>query len=138
MTGNQDRTAAGADWHTAVTARLRPLVERSVAALEDTTLEKGKSLEVQRYSRAIELTARCADRVEKMTHLAPPKRKTETCEDKLSEHDRDDSPENLERIRNELERSLSVVEAGFEKKGLVMRPGRWPAPRTGGEVLRSA
>ena len=51
--------------------------------------------------------------------------------------DRDDSPENLERLRTELESRLSELDAAFEQKGLSVEPGRWPTARTGREPVQS-
>ena len=51
---------------------------------------------------------------------------------------RDDTPENLERMRAELETRLDRLNAVLESKGIVVEPGCWPVARTGREPVQSA
>ena len=51
---------------------------------------------------------------------------------------RDDSPENLERMRAELEARLDRLNAVLESKGIVVEPGCWPTARPDRESVQSA
>lgn len=130
MSGNQDR--AGAPVSRAARARARveavydeldPLLDKAIAALKACELDPQKPLLTQRFVRGIETTGKAAMTLEKMVVApAPARRTTQDMEQDVSKADRDDSPENLERIRNELMDSFDRMHAQLEQKEAVRDP----------------
>lgn len=104
-----------------VQARLDACMERTVSVLEAHEPKAEAMVEVQRYTRALELTGRLALMVERMV-VAPPKptksKPTNEDETEMSRVERDDSPENLQRIRDKLMDDFDRIHAVYEQKEL--------------------
>lgn len=147
MSGNQD-TAAGAGDRVAsararalvVCERLHAQLDRAVQAIEACELEPQAPLTVQRFVRAIELTARAALTLEKMAvgKAAKARREDDQTEQDVSKADRDDSPENLQRIRDELMDDFDRIHALLEQKELAGRPDAEGASRAEGAPALAA
>jgi hypothetical protein len=140
MTGKSDLTGQAEAGLAALYGELNSLVDRAVEALKTITLKGAGALEIQRFVRAVELTAR-AGRATAL--LSRPlgrggRGAAGQAEDDMADDDFDDSPEALERIRDGLEQRLGELDRTFERKGLAFRPGRWPAARAGGEPAGAA
>jgi hypothetical protein len=77
--------------------------------------------------------------VRSVVALSPPSRSggDRQLEEDEMKH-RDDSPENLERMRAELEARLDRLNAVLESKGIVVEPGCWPTARPDRESLQPA
>ncbi len=89
-----------------------------------------------RRVRAVGVFARS---VRAVVALSPPLRSdgNRQAEEDEMKH-RDDSPENLERMRAELESRLDRLNAVLEAKGIVVEPGCWPVARGVRESVQSA
>lgn len=119
MTGNQDRTAWAQARLDAIHARLDPMLDKAMDALDAIALKAGDTLAVQRYVRGVELVAKAARAVAAL--ISPPGRgraAVREAEDDMNDHDRDDSPETLDRLRAELESRLDRLHALMEEKKL--------------------
>ena len=119
MTGNQDRTDRALKRIEAMQARLDPMLDHAAETLEATRLEVGDALAVQRYVRAITLLG-SATRTIALLDILPSKtaQGADTAEDSMADHERDDSPENLDRLRDELESRLARLNGIVEQKRL--------------------
>lgn len=136
MSGNQDRAERARAFVGRTYDVAEGIVDRQMAALNAVETKPGDLLAAQRMLRAVELGVRAAKATAAMvTPPASPDR-GQTTEDEMI--DRDDSPENLERLRAELESRLSELDAAFEQKGLSVEPGRWPTARPGRESVQSS
>lgn len=124
MTGNSDRTERGA----AVVSALEDLIDKAIARLKEIDLSEATALDVQRFVRATELTAR-ADQALDRRAAGGGRAAVAGTEEDMANNDLDDSPEGLERLRDDLGRRLDGLDERFEQKGLAFAPGRWPAPR---------
>jgi hypothetical protein len=121
MTGNQDRAARAAAWSDALQDDLMAIIDADLAA--------------ERRVRAVGVFARSGRAV---VALSPPlKSGGRQLEEGEMKH-RDDTPENLERMRAELETRLDRLNAVLESKGIVVEPGCWPVARAGREPVQSA
>lgn len=132
MTGNQDKTADMAAWVGAGRETLIAECDRVMKCLTETKLEPGNGLAVARHLRAIQLLAKIMPVVammclpDELISAAKLTRAlkhsglnlTKTSEDKMAAHERDDSPENLERLRAELESRLSRIHDVLQQKRL--------------------
>lgn len=118
MTGNQDRAGRAAARLEQVYARLDPMLDKGMDALDANPLKPGDALGVQRYVRGVDLVARAARTV--ATLIAPSGRGPSAgqAEDDMNDDDRDDSPETLDRLRAELESRLDGLRATIEAKRL--------------------
>jgi len=140
MTGHQDRPAAALAWQDTLFDDLKPEVEAAVANLKASRPKAGDLLQVQRFVRAIEIVARCGQRLVSLQVARPAKAARTTApkpEDDMIDDDADDSPETLDRLRADLERRLGRVRALLDTKGLVVEPGCWPTARPRPEPIRS-
>jgi hypothetical protein len=130
MSGNQDngagpgeRPANARAWVEDIHERLKAQVVRAVEAIEAHDLNPQAPLNTQRFSRAIEFTGKAAMTLEKMaTGPAPARRTNNDVEQDVSKADRDDSPENLQRIRDELMDGFDRMHAQLEQKTVVRDP----------------
>ena len=136
MTGNPDRAAVAANWAGALQEHLRPLIDREVEALAAASPSAGDLAGIERRSRIVGVIARSAKSVVVLTPPPGNASKHDPEEDEMK--DRDDSPENLERMRVELEARLDRLNAVLEAKGVVVEPGCWPVARADPERLRPA
>lgn len=119
MTGNQDRAARAQARLDAIYERLDPMLDRAMEALDAITLKANDALAVQRYVRGVELVAKAARGVAAL--IGPPGRGRAAAgetEDDMNDHDRDDCPETLDRLRAELESRLDRLRATIEAKRL--------------------
>ncbi len=116
MTGNQDKAARAAARLEQIYDRLDPMLDRAMVALDDSPLESGDTLAVQRFVRGVELVARAARTI--ATLINPPGRGPGAAqtEDDMDNDDRDDSPEALDRLRAELESRLDGLRTTIEAK----------------------
>lgn len=136
MTGNQDRAARAAAWSDALQDDFMAIVDADVAVLKAATPEAGDLSAAVRRVRAVGVFARS---VRAVVALSPPPRSgggRQLEEDEMKH--RDDSPENLERMRADLETRLDRLNAVLEAKGIVIEPGCWPTARADREPIQSA
>jgi len=134
MTGNQDRAQRAAEWAADLQGLLMPVIDRSVAVLLDTVPAKGDVAAAEKQARAVGVIARSARAVVALTLETSGTAEPEAEEDEMKH--RDDSPENLERLRAELDTRLDRLNAVLEAKGIVVEPGCWPTPRAERERVR--
>ncbi len=136
MTGNQDRAARAAAWSDALQDDFMAIVDADVVVLKAATPEPGDLAAAVRRVRAVGVFARS---VRAVVALSPSPR---SGGDRQPEEDemkhRDDSPENLERMRAELETRLDRLNAALESKGVVVEPGCWPTARPDRESVLPA
>ena len=132
MTGNQDKAAAAAAWVEAGRERLMAACDQVMEAITATRVEPNDSLGAARQVRAIELIAKTmpkvaamclpdritsADKARRASKQAGSGADQDSTEDHMNDNERDDSPETLQRLRDELDARLARLHAGFEKKG---------------------
>ena len=136
MTGNQDRAARAAAWSDALQDQFMLMIDEDVAVAKAVTPTAGDLGAAERRARAVGVFARS---VRAVVALSPPPR---SGGDRQPEEDemkhRDDSPENLERMRDELEARLDRLNAVLESKGIVVEPGCWPTARPDRERVHTA
>lgn len=136
MTGNQDRAAQAAAWAAAWQGDCMTMIDEDGAVLKAAPAGPGDVAAAVRRIRAVGVVARS---VRAVVALSPPSRSRG---DRQPEEDemkhRDDSPENLERLRAELEARLDRLNAVFEAKGIVVEPGCWPTARPDREPLHAS
>ncbi len=136
MTGNQDRAAQAAAWAAAWQDDCMTMIDEDGAVLKAAPAGPGDVAAAVRRIRAVGVVARS---VRAVVALSPPSRSRG---DRQPEEDemkhRDDSPENLERLRAELEARLDRLNAVFEAKGIVVEPGCWPTARPDREPLHAS
>ena len=136
MTGNQDRAARAAAWAGDLQDQFMLMIDEDVALMKAMAAKPGDLIVAARRIRAVGAAARS---VRAVMALSPPSRSggDRQLEEDEMKH-RDDSPENLERMRAELEARLDRLNAVLEAKGIVVEPGCWPTARTGREPVRTA
>ena len=136
MTGNQDKAARAAAWSDGLQDQFMLMIDEDVAVAKALTPEAGDLAAAVRRTRAVGVFARS---VRAVVALTPPSRSggDRQLEEDEMKH-RDDSPENLERMRAELEARLDRLNAVLESKGIVVEPGCWPAARPDRESVQSA
>lgn len=118
MAGNQDRTARAEAWEATLFETLAPIIDDAVAALKAAPLTPGDVAAVEKRVRAVGVIARSARAVAALA--GSPRRPSgpKDQEEEMGEHERDDSPENLARLRAELESRLDSLHAVIEAKRL--------------------
>lgn len=136
MTGNQDRAARAAAWSGAKQDDFMAIVDEDVVVLKAAKPAVDDLAAAVRRVRAVGVFARS---VRAVVVLSPPSRSggDRQLEEDEMKH-RDDSPENLERMRTELEARLDRLNAVLEAKGIVVAPGCWPVARPVRESVQSA
>ena len=136
MTGNQDRAARAAAWSGAMQDDFMAIVDEDVVVLKAAKPAVDDLAAAVRRVRAVGVFARS---VRAVVVLSPPSRSggDRQLEEDEMKH-RDDSPENLERMRTELEARLDRLNAVLEAKGIVVAPGCWPGARPVRESVQSA
>ena len=113
-----------------------PLIDETVDVLEGRPLEHGDVAGAERQARTMGVIARSAKAVQALVPAPRGGNDPEAEEDEMKH--RDDSPENLERMRAELETRLDRLNAVLEAKGIVIEPGCWPTARADREPVHSA
>lgn len=113
-----------------------PIIDRSVVIVADKAPGPGDVAEVERQARTVGVIARSVRAVVALTPASRVATGAEAEEDEMKH--RDDSPENLERMRAELETRLDRLNAVLEAKGIVIEPGCWPSPRGVQEPVRAS
>lgn len=137
MSGNQDRAAGpetAADWGVCVMQDLRPQIDAAVKRIKTTPVEAG-DLALERRMRLIGVVARTVKAVIALAGKTPRGGGTQQ-EDEMKH--RDDSPENLERLRARVDADVDRLSAMLEQKGMVVPAGEWPVARPDGDPLRAA
>ena len=136
MTGNQDKAARAAAWSDGLQDQFMLMIDEDVAVAKALTPEAGDLAAAVRRTRAVGVFARS---VRAVVALSPPPRSggDRQLEEDEMKH-RDDSPENLERMRAELETRLDRLNAVLEAKGIVVEPGCWPVARPDREPVHAA
>ena len=135
MTGNQDRAARAAAWAGARQDDLMAIIDADLAVLNAAAPTAGDLVAAERRVRAAGVFARSGRAVVALS--SSPQSGGRQLEEGEMKH-RDDTPENLERMRAELETRLDRLNAVLESKGIVVEPGCWPVARTGREPVQSA
>lgn len=128
MTGNQDRAARAAAWAGDLQEMLMPIIDRGVLVVAAKAPEPGDVAEVERQARTVGVIARSGRAIVALTPAPSGVKDAGVEEDEMK--NRDDSPENLERMRAELETRLARLDAVLEAKGIVVEPGCWPTARS--------
>ena len=136
MTGNQDRAARAAAWSDALQDQFMQMIDEDVVVLKAAKPAADDLGAAERRARTVGVFARS---VRAVVALSPPPRSggDRQLEEDEMKH-RDDSPENLERMRAELETRLDRLNAVLESKGIVVEPGCWPTARPDRERIRPA
>jgi hypothetical protein len=131
MTRNSDRIQRAGRRLEALYDALDSQMDRAVEALERIDLQEAGPLDVQRFVRAIELTAKAGRGVAALARAMDTGGRGAGvgAEEDMAEDDFDDSPDGLESVRDELERRLGHLDGRFEHKGLAFQPGGWPVAR---------
>ncbi|NBB53340.1 hypothetical protein GVN24_34235 [Rhizobium sp. CRIBSB] len=138
MAGNQDRAAGdGADLD-AICADLGEGLRLLRQGMIQTPPGAGEPVKLAQYAGMLDRVARAALSVARLTESIRRPAGHRLHEDEMSIDDRDDSPENLERLRGSLEPRLRALAAAFEAKGLAFVPGGWPVARPGGAAGAAA
>lgn len=127
MSGNQDRAERARAFVGRTYDLAEEMIERGLQTLKQETFKPGDALGAQRFFRAVEGAVRAAKLAASL--VIPVGRPSTDDSDEDEMRDRDDSPENLERLRAELESRLSELDAVLDKKGLSVEPGCWPTAR---------
>ena len=135
MTGNQDRAARAAAWAGARQDDLMAIIDADLAVLKAAAPTAGDLVAAERRVRAAGVFARSGRAVVALS--SSPQSGGRQLEEGEMKH-RDDTPENLERMRAELETRLDRLNAVLESKGIVVELGCWPVARTGREPVQSA
>jgi hypothetical protein len=136
MSGNQDRAERARAFVGRVYDVAEDMIEGGLQTLKQETFKPGDALGAQRFFRAVEGAVRAAKLAASLVIPVGRGSSDDGNEDEMIE--RDDSPENLQRIRAELESRLSELDAAFEQKGLSVEPGCWPTARAGREPVQPA
>lgn len=131
MTGNSDRIQRAERRLEALYDALDSQMDRAVEALQRIDLQDAGALDVQRFVRAIELTAKAGRGVAALARAMERggRGAAAGAEEDMADDDFDDSPQGLERVRDELEERLGDLDGRFEHKGLAFHPGSWPVAR---------
>jgi hypothetical protein len=136
MTGNQDRTARAAAWASDLQDMLMPIIDRGVLVVAASAPGAGDVAEVERQARTVGVIARSGKAIVALTPVQGCARDPGQEEDEM--RNRDDSPENLERMRTDLEARLDRLNAVLEAKGIVVEPGCWPTARAERKPVHAA
>lgn len=113
-----------------------PIIDRGVVVVADKVPGPGDVAEVERQARTVGVIARSTRAVVALIPASGGASGSEAEEDEMKH--RDDSPENLERMRVELEARLDRLNAVLEAKGIVVEPGCWPVARTDRKPVHAA
>ena len=135
MTGNQDRAARTAAWADARQDDLMAIIDADLAAIKAAAPTSDDPGAAERRVRAVGVFARSVRAVVALSSL--PQSGGRQLEEGEMKH-RDDTPENLERMRAELETRLDRLSAVLESKGIVVEPGCWPVARSVREPVQPA
>ena len=135
MTGNQDRAARAAAWAGARQDDLMAIIDADLAVLKAAAPTAGDLVAAERRVRAAGVFARSGRAVVALS--SSPQSGGRQLEEGEMKH-RDDTPENLERMRAELETRLDRLNAVLEAKGIVVEPGCWPVARSVREPVQPA
>lgn len=139
MTGNQDTTGRAEARLRAVHDRLNPMIDRAMDALEACELEPQDVLRVQRFARGIDIVARSTRAVVRLLiPLSKSSSGSRSEEIDVRDAERDDSPENIERLRGRIESDLDSVHALIEEKRLDCAAFTRSGPRGGPDSLAAA
>lgn len=139
MAGNQDKTAQAEARLRAVYDRLNPMIDRAMDTLEACELQPDDLLCVQRFARAIDIVARSTRAVVRLLiPLSKPSTRSRSEEIDVRDNERDDSPENLERLRALMESQLDSVHAVLEEKRLDCAAFARPTSRRDADTLAAA
>ncbi len=143
MTGNQDKTAAAAAWVDGGRERLMAACDKALDAITNNTLDPKDGVAVGRQIRAIAMMAKTMPLVAvmclpdelisaaKLNHALKSSglKLDKAAEEDMARHERDDSPENLQRLRGELEARIARVHDAFERKNGNRAGERGPVAR---------
>jgi hypothetical protein len=131
MTRNSDRIQRAERRLEALYDALDPQLDRAVEALQRIDLTEAGALDIQRFVRAVELTAKAGRGVAALARAMEGggRGAAAGAEEDMADDDFDDSPDGLERVRDELGRRLDDLDGRFEHKGLAFQPGSWPVAR---------
>lgn len=131
MTGNSDRIQRAGRRLEALYDDLDSQMDRAVEALKRIDLKEAGPLEVQRFVRAIELTAKAGRGVAALARaIETGGRETAAgAKEDMADDDFDESPGGLERVRDQLEQRLGDLDGRFEHQGVAFEPGCWPVAR---------
>lgn len=135
MTGNQDRAAGPGAWAADLQDAFMPMIDESVAVLRAVALAPGDMGAAVARARAVGVMARS---VRAVVGMVPTTRRADRQVEEDEMKHRDDSPENLERMRADLEARLDRLNSVLESKGIVVEPGCWPTARPERERLHPA
>ena len=113
-----------------------PIIDRGVLVVAASVPAPGDVAEVERQARTVGVIARSAKAIVVLTPVQGGARDPGLEEDEM--RNRDDSPENLERMRAELEARLDRLNAVLEAKGIVVEPGCWPTARAERKPVHAA
>lgn len=134
MSENQDRLARLTAWAGELADKMTPILDRSAEILSNQKLKDDDVAGAEKVARAVGVVVRSARAVVMLARSGGAKRAPPPQEDEMNE--RDDSPETLKRLRDDLERRLSRLQSKLESKGLCVEPGRWPTARAEPEQVR--
>lgn len=118
MSGNQDRARRAAARLDASYDEFCTMLDKAKVSMRLVELQEGDVLAVQRYVRGVDLLAKTERTLASLQPAVEPARQPRT-EDGMSDNERDDSPEALDRVRAELESRLDSLRATIEAKRLV-------------------
>jgi hypothetical protein len=135
MTGNQDRAARAAAWSDALQDDLMAIMDADLAVVKAAAPTSGDLAAAERRVRTVGVFARSGRAV---VALSPPLQSGGRQLEEGEMKHRDDTPENLERMRAELETRLDRLNAVLEAKGIVVEPGCWPVARSVREPVQPA
>ena len=111
------------------------MIDEGVAVMKAVPLTAGALAGAERRIRSVGVAARSVRAVVALSPSSRPRGERPPEEDEMKH--RDDSPENLERMRAELEARLDRLNGVLEAKGIVVEPGCWPTARSDRERLRA-
>lgn len=113
-----------------------PIIDDRVAVLAAEPANAGDLAGLEKQVRIVGVIARSAKAVVALTPAPKNVSDPDPEEDEMKH--RDDSPENLERMRADLEVRLDHLGAAFESKGLALEAGCWPVARPEQEPVHAA
>lgn len=135
MTGNQDRAGRAQAWSGDRQDDFMAMIDDDVAVLKASPTASGDVTGAARRIRAVGTAARSVRAVVALSPSSRSRGDRQPEEDEMQ--NRDDSPENLERLRADLQDRLDRLNAVFEAKGIVVEPGCWPAARADQQPLHA-
>lgn len=136
MTGNHDRAERAAAWAGDLQDQFMLMIDEDVAVMKAMAPTPGDLVVAARRIRAVGAAARSVRAVRALSPSPRSGGDRQPEEDEMKH--RDDSPENLKRMRAELEARLDRLNAVLESKGVVVEPGCWPTARTDREPVHAA